>query len=134
MNIAPHGYLDGNEHNQSQPAGRLRKADPLDHTYYIQHAGDTRRRADPRARGAAGPRYRATCDVCPWVGEWRTGVYPGGSKQADADGAEHRANSRGIPGWGHCPECGTRTADDALCDRHAQAYEDHITDQKDPWA
>jgi hypothetical protein len=132
---APHGYLDANAHNHGRPVGRLRKADPIDHTYYLQAAGDTAVRVDPRQVPATNPpRWRATCDVCPWLGDWHEG-YPDGPIAADADGAEHRVNSRGLPGWAHCPDCGRRRATDALCDICAARLEDHYTDnRKDPWA
>lgn len=132
---AAHGYHNAAAFNHGRQIGRRRAADPLDHTYYLQPAGDTRVHVDPRVPPPTDtPRWRATCDVCPWVGQWREG-YPAGPVAADADGAEHRVSSRGLPGWEHCPDCGKRQPDDALCGRCAAALEAHHDDNRqDPWA
>jgi hypothetical protein len=132
MSPVHNGYHDGNVYSRGKLKGRRRQADPLDHSYYIQGDGDTRHFVDPRAAIADTTRWRSVCDVCAWAGPWHPG-WPDGAKAADVDGFRHRNEALGAPEWGHCPECGARTPDNALCALHAQAYEDHLTD-KDPWA
>lgn len=130
---AEHGYYVGNDQSTARTVGRRRKADPLDHTYYIQGDGDTRRQVDPRVPPPTNtPRWRATCEVCPWLGAWHDG-HPDGPAAANADGIEHRTTSLGKPGWDRCDVCGRRVLDTALCDQHAQAYEDSLANDKDPW-
>jgi hypothetical protein len=129
---AEHGYHDANANARGRKVGRVKRADPTDHYYYIQSDGDTRVFTDPRTDHTDNSRYRATCEVCEWVGPWRSG-WPTGAKSADNDGYAHRTESLGVPGWTYCATCETRHSDDALCERHAAELEQHFEDTKEGW-
>lgn len=106
-------HRDPNATSRGHHEGRRLKGEPLDHTYYIQADGDTRVWYDPKVTANPDARYRATCDVCPWLGDWHDGR--DGPELADFDGHVHRTDSLGTPGWDHCETCGMRVAPGKQC-------------------